>query len=42
MSRTPSKIAAPSPLAGAHSEDILMALNYTKDQIEILRKNGVI
>ena len=42
MSRTPSKIAAPSPLAGANSEDILTALNYTKEQIDILRKDGVI
>ena len=42
MSRTPSKITAPSPLAGANSEDILTALNYTKEQIDILRKDGVI
>ena len=42
MSRTPSKIAASSPLAGANSEDILTALNYTKEQIDILRKDGVI
>ena len=42
MSRTPSKIAAPSPLAGANSEDILTALHYTKEQIDILRKDGVI
>ena len=42
MSRTPSKIAAPSPLAGANSKDILTALNYTKEQIDILRRDGVI
>ena len=42
MSRTPSKIMSPSPLSGAHSEDILKALNYSKHQIEMLRKDGVI
>ena len=42
MSRTPSKIAAPSPLAGANSDEILTALHYTKEQIDTLRKDGVI
>jgi len=42
MSRTPSKIAAPSPLAGANSDEILTALHYTKEQIDMLRKYGVI
>jgi len=42
MSRTPSKIAAPSPLAGANSDEILTALHYTKEQIDMLRKDGVI
>jgi len=42
MSRTPSKIAAPSPLAGTNSDEILTALHYTKEQIDMLRKDGVV
>jgi crotonobetainyl-CoA:carnitine CoA-transferase CaiB-like acyl-CoA transferase len=42
MSRTPSHIAAPPPLAGAHSETILEALGYSPEEIKHLRENAVI
>jgi len=42
MSRTPSHIAAPPPLAGAHSETILEALGFSPEEIKHLRENAVI
>ena len=42
MSRTPSHIAAPPPLAGAHGETILLALGYSPAEIQHLRENAVI
>ena len=42
MSRTPSYIAAPPPLAGAHGETILLALGYSSAEIQHLRENSVI
>ena len=42
MSRTPSHIAAPPPLAGAHVDTILLALGYSPAEIEHLRENAVI
>ena len=42
MSRTPSQIAAPPPLAGDHNDTILRALGYSPLEIEQLRENAVI
>ena len=42
MSRTPSHISAPPPLAGAHSQTILLALGYSLEEIQHLRESGVI
>ena len=42
MSRTPSHIAAPPPLAGADGETILVALGYSPAEIEHLKENAVI
>ena len=42
MSRTPSHIAAPPPLAGAHGETILLALGYSPAEIEHLKEKAVI
>ena len=42
MSRTPSYIAAPPPLAGGHTDTILSALGYSSAEITELRENSVI
>ena len=42
MSRTPSHIAAPPPLAGGHTDAILSALGYGSAEINQLREEAVI
>lgn len=42
MSRTPSRIAAPPPLAGQHSREILSEIGYREDEIDALKRDGVI
>ena len=42
MSRTPSYIAAPPPLAGGHTDSILSALGYSAREINQLREDSVI
>ena len=42
MSRTPSYIAAPPPLAGGHTDTILSALGYSAGEINQLREDSVI
>jgi crotonobetainyl-CoA:carnitine CoA-transferase CaiB-like acyl-CoA transferase len=37
MSRTPSHIASPPPLAGGHADDILSTLGYSAEDIAALR-----
>ena len=40
MSRTPSYIAAPPPLAGQHSRDILAEIGFSADEIEAMKASG--
>jgi crotonobetainyl-CoA:carnitine CoA-transferase CaiB-like acyl-CoA transferase len=42
MSRTPSRIAAPPPLAGEHTDAILEGLGYSAEDIARLREAGSI
>ena len=43
LSRTPCTVRMPAPLLGEHNEEVLtQLLGYTKEQIEALRKEGVI
>ena len=42
MSRTPSTITAPSPLAGGHSDDILLSLGYSAEDVARFRKEQTI
>jgi crotonobetainyl-CoA:carnitine CoA-transferase CaiB-like acyl-CoA transferase len=42
MSRTPSRIAAPPPLAGQHSEAILKELGYSEADIAAMKDSGTI
>ncbi len=42
MSRTPSRIAAPPPTCGEHSDEILARLGYSGDEIAAFRKAGVV
>ena len=42
MSRTPSHIAAPPPLAGGHTDTILSVLGYSSAEINQLREDSVI
>ncbi|MHA6345365.1 CaiB/BaiF CoA transferase family protein [Roseivivax sp. CAU 1761] len=41
MSRTPSRIASPPPLAGQHSEQILREIGYSDDTIAALKARGI-
>ncbi|SMX44504.1 CaiB/BaiF CoA transferase family protein [Maliponia aquimaris] len=40
MSRTPSHIAAPPPLAGQHSADILAEIGFSAEDIEAMKASG--
>lgn len=42
MSRTPSRIAAPPPLTGQHSYDILREVGYSDDDIASMKAQGAI
>ena len=43
LSRTPGTVRMSAPLLGEHNEEVLtQLLGYTKDQIEVLRKENVI
>ena len=42
MSRTPSTIASPPPMAGEHNQEVLTDLGFTADDIETLKRDGVI
>lgn len=42
MSRTPSRIASPPPLAGEHSSDILAELGYSTSDIAEMKDSGAI
>jgi crotonobetainyl-CoA:carnitine CoA-transferase CaiB-like acyl-CoA transferase len=42
MSRTPSRITAPPPLMGEHTDAILADLGYDEAKIAALRDSGVI
>jgi crotonobetainyl-CoA:carnitine CoA-transferase CaiB-like acyl-CoA transferase len=42
MSRTPSHLAAPPPLAGSHGDDILSTLGYSAAEIAALREEKII
>lgn len=40
MSRTPSRIAAPPPTAGQHSEDLLTEIGLSRDEIAAMKASG--
>lgn len=42
MSRTPSQISSPPPIAGGHANDILRALGYSDLEINRLKQTGII
>jgi formyl-CoA transferase len=42
LSRTPAQIAAPPPELGQHSEDVLREFGFASDEIDALRRGGVI
>ena len=42
MSRTPSKISAPPPTCGEHSDEVLGELGYNTDEIAAFREAGVV
>ena len=42
LSRTPAKVVAPTPEIGEHTDEILRELEYSAQDIEKLRKGGVV
>jgi crotonobetainyl-CoA:carnitine CoA-transferase CaiB-like acyl-CoA transferase len=42
FSETPSRIAGPPPVIGAHTEEILLELGYDADRVEELRSSGAV
>jgi crotonobetainyl-CoA:carnitine CoA-transferase CaiB-like acyl-CoA transferase len=42
LSRTPAKVVAPTPEIGEHTDEILGELKYSAQEIEKLRKGGVV
>jgi crotonobetainyl-CoA:carnitine CoA-transferase CaiB-like acyl-CoA transferase len=40
MSRTPSHIATPPPLAGEHSDEILQEIGYSQTDIADMKAHG--
>jgi crotonobetainyl-CoA:carnitine CoA-transferase CaiB-like acyl-CoA transferase len=42
LSKTPAKIKSATPSLGQHTEEILLALGYTKEKIQELREAGVV
>jgi len=42
LSDTPGKVRSTSPLLGEHTEEVLLGLGYTKDQIVSLREVGAL
>jgi crotonobetainyl-CoA:carnitine CoA-transferase CaiB-like acyl-CoA transferase len=42
LSRTPAKVVSPTPEIGEHTDDVLRELKYSAEEIEKLRKGGVV
>ncbi|MSQ52312.1 MAG: CoA transferase [Betaproteobacteria bacterium] len=42
LSRTPGRVAVPTPELGEHTEEVLGSIGYGKDQIDLLRREKVI
>jgi len=42
LSRTPATMAAATPELGQHTDEVLSELNYSKEEIAALRKQGVV
>jgi crotonobetainyl-CoA:carnitine CoA-transferase CaiB-like acyl-CoA transferase len=42
LSQTPAQVRMPPPLMGQHTEEVLSELGYSTQQIETMRKEGVI
>lgn len=42
LSQTPGRVQGPAPELGQHTEEVLLGLGYTWEQMETLRTNGVI
>ena len=42
LSRTPSKVVAHPPRQGEHTEEVLQEMGFSRDEIEALRKKGIV
>ena len=42
LSKTPGEITSPPPRLGAHTEEVLIGLGYTKEDVTDLREKGIV
>ena len=42
MSKTPGAITSPPPRLGAHTEEVLLGLGYTKADVAGLKEKGIV
>jgi crotonobetainyl-CoA:carnitine CoA-transferase CaiB-like acyl-CoA transferase len=42
LSRTPGEITSPPPRLGAHTEEILTRLGYSKPDVAALKQKGIV
>jgi formyl-CoA transferase len=42
LSKSPGKITSPPPRLGAHTEEVLLGLGYTKEEVAGLKQRGIV
>jgi crotonobetainyl-CoA:carnitine CoA-transferase CaiB-like acyl-CoA transferase len=42
LSKTPGEVTSPPPRLGAHTEEVLLGVGYTNEQIAALKQKGIV